>query len=428
MQEGSPLVRFSGLFALLVCAGFLVSCQGDQGIPSDPGRGLDLTGPGPCKDAAFVSAVAIYTDSSVQNSKLQACKDILALAKQNKLGEAEVGIDDLLVAIYNDYNGGAAGLAPVGGQSLTQSVANYIEATCGLAPLTDSECLTPNDLDTIADGIDADDLKGWLAAGPLSSAGTSLATGVLLNGLFAFGVEDANAAYVFVSERPRTGVDGPCPGTYPNDCQDDVFDVDVDGAFTSVSVESCIEFGVEHVRCPDGGPCEPGEVADPLFLVDDEACTIDGYAMMGLWGKLAFQATRPAHWLIQATPANAGLTSKFGAFSPVTASDDNPRSRDVICDVTANYPSGSEGTICRILDHGEEIASCVTASSGPYTSSCQMSPLVPENLSLLMTAAKTGGDGAYNASQAFTLGPADPERGGTKTVSFNLQPPGKKKK
>jgi hypothetical protein len=374
-----------------------------------------------------VSAAAIYTDASVQNSKLQACKDIQALAKQNNLSGAEVGINDLLVAIYNDYNASAVGLAAVGSSTLEQSVANYIEAACGLAPLSDSECLTPQDLDDPADGIDADDLKGWLAAGPLSSTGTSLATGVLLNGLFAFGVEEANATYVFVSERPRNGVDGPCPGNYPNDCQDDVFDVDVDGAFTSVTVESCIEFGVQHVRCPEGGECEPGEVADPLFLVNDAACSIDGYATMGLLGKLAFQATRPAHWLIHATPANAGLTSKFGAFSPIAASDDDPRARGVICDVTANYPSGSEGTVCRILDHGTEIAFCTTVASGAYTSSCRMDPLVPEDLDLIVTAEKTGGDGAYNASEPLTLGPDDPERLGSKTVVFNLQPPGKKK-
>lgn len=374
-----------------------------------------------------MSAAEIYTDSSVKNSKLQACKDIQALAKQNKITEAEVGINDLLVAIYNDYNASAVGLAAVGSSTLEQSVANYIEAACGLAPLSESECLSPKDLDDPADGIDGDDLAGWLAAGPLNSTGTSLATGVLLNGLFAFGVEEANATYVFVSERPRNGVDGPCPGKYGNDCQDDVFDVDVDGEFTWVTVESCIEFGVEHVRCPEGGECEPGEDADPLFLVNDTACSIDGYATMGLLGKLAFQATRPAHWLIHATPANAGLTSKFGAFSPIVASDDDPRTRGVICDVTANYPSGSEGTKCEILDHGISIASCTTVSSGPYTSSCSMTPLVPETMNLLVTAAKTGGDGAYNASQALTLGPADPERGGFKTVEFNLQPPGKKK-
>jgi hypothetical protein len=57
-----------------------------------------------------------------------------------------------------------------------------------------------------------------------------------------------------------------------------------------------------------------------------------------------------------------------------------------------------------------------------------MKPLVPDDLSLLVTAEKTGGDGAYNASQPLTLGPANPARGGSKTVEFNLQPPGKKKK
>ncbi|CAN5851295.1 hypothetical protein BH20GEM1_BH20GEM1_06980 [soil metagenome] len=423
------MARSNGLLALLVCAGFLVACQGDQAIPSEPGRELDLTAGGRCRDATFSSAAAIYTDSSVKNSKLQACKDILALAKQNKLGQAEVGIDDLLVGIYTDYTGGAAGLAAVGSSTLEQSVANYIEAACGLASLTDSECLTPNDLDIPGDGtIDADDLKGWLAAGPLNSTGMDLAKGVLANGLFGFGVEEAAGTYIFVASQRRADKVGPCPENFPNDCQPDVFDVDVDGSFTSVYVESCAVFGVKHVRCPDGQGCEFGDtdVAD-LGQVLPSACGVAGYHMMGFWRKLAYQATSPAQWVIRATPAYAGLTSKFGAFSPVVLADGDPRARGVICDITANYPSGSAGTTCRILDQGQEIASCVSVSTGTYSSSCSMAPLVPEDLALLVTAEKTGGDGAYNASQPLTLGPADPARGQTKTATFNLQPPGKKK-
>jgi len=421
------LARFRGVSAILACAAFALACQGDQGIPSEPGREVEVTAAGPCKSAAFTSAVAIYTDSSVQTAKLQACKDILQLVKNNNLGQAEVKIDDLLVAIHNDYNGGASGIAAVAPKTLEQSVADFIGATCGLAPLSASECLQPKDIDETA-GIGADDLKGWLAAGPLTGTGDSLETGLLANGIFAFGVEGASAAYVFVSERPRTGVDGPCPNNFPNDCQDDVFDVDVDGGFTSVAVESCAEFGSMHIRCPEGGDCEPGETTAPLLLVTDSACTQAGYTMMGFWGKFAYQATRPVQWLIHSTPAYAGTTTKFGAFSPVVLADDDPRARGVICNVTANYPSGSEGTVCRILDHGTQIASCTTTATAPYTSTCSMAPLVPEDLSLLVTAEKTGGDGAYNASQPLTLGPANPARGGSKTVEFNLQPPGKKKK
>ena len=411
----------------MACAGFVFACQGDQGIPSEPGRGLEATAAGLCKNAAFTAAAAIYTDSSIQNDKLQACKDILALVKQNKVGPAEILIDDLLVAIYGDYTDETAALAAVSPHTLEQSVANYIEAACGLAPLSGSECLTPNDLDDTADGIDAEDLQGWLASGPLTSTGTTRATGVLVNGLFAFGVEEGNNAYVIIAERKPTGVDGPCPQNFPNDCQDDVFDVDVDGEFDFVAVESCAEFGGKHIRCPENGDCEFGETAEPLNLVTDAACTLAGYYQMGFWGQFAYNATRPAHWIIHATPAYAGTTTKFGAFSPVVLADLDPRARGVTCNVTANYPSGSEGTVCRILDHGTQIASCTTVATAAYTSSCFMTPLVPEDLSLLVTAAKTGGDGAYNASQPLTLGPANPERGGTKTVEFNLQPPGKKK-
>lgn len=386
-----------------------------------------------------MSAAAIYTDSSVQNSKLLACKDIQALAKQNKLSEAEVGINDLLVAIYNDYNGGATGLAPVSPHSLTQSVANFIEAACGLATLTDSECLAPNDLDFTADEIDADDLMGWLAAGPLDSEVMELVKGVLPNGLFGFGIEQAEDAYIFVAARKRADKVGPCPEEFPHDCQPDVFDVDVDGTFASVLVESCAVFGSKHVRCPEGMPCEFGDtdVAD-LDQVSDDACGIAGYHLMGFWRKMAYQATSPAQWVIRATPAYAGLTSKFGAFSPVVLAATDPRRREVICHVTSNYPSGSEGTICELLDQGTVIASCTTTGTGtPYESSCTFVQddgetmgdlLVPSDLTLLATANKTDSNGAYFQSQDFGIGPGNPERGQSATVEFELQPPGKKKK
>src|SRR5688500_6311761 len=92
-----PLPRPRALFATMACAAFAFACQGEQGIPSEPGRGIELTAAGLCKNAAFTSAAAIYTDSSIQNDKLQACKSILALVKQNKVGQAEILIDDLLV-------------------------------------------------------------------------------------------------------------------------------------------------------------------------------------------------------------------------------------------------------------------------------------------------------------------------------------------
>ncbi len=413
------------LLAFLVGLMFVFACQGDQEIPSEPGRGVDLSAGGPCKDSTFTSAVAVYADPTVQNAKLQACKDILALVKQNKLGQAELGIDALLVGISSDYHGGAGGLTAVGSTSLYQAVANFTEAVCGLAPgLSDSECLTPNNLDETT-GIGEDDLESWMAVGPLSSE--ELVKYLVPNEIFGFGLEGTDGTYVTFAARPRTELDGPCPENFPNDCQDDVNDVDVDGPFDFLYVESCAVFGEKHIRCPDEG-CEFGETAETgLGLVTDDACTAAGYTMMGFWGRFAYEATRPMQWVIHATPAYAGLTTKFGAGSPIVLADGDPRRRDVHVDVTANYPSGSEGTIIQILDHGIVIASCVTIANGTYTSYCDMSPLVPEDLDLLVTAAKTGGDGAYNASQALELGPGNPERGVLTTVTFNLQPPGKKK-
>lgn len=415
------MLRLNYLFALLVGV-FVFACQGEQGVPSGPGGGLDLSAGGPCKSNAFTAAAGIYVDSNTQNTKLQACKDILTLVKQGSVGAAELAIDGLIVAVYTEYTTTPSVLQAVGSNSLAQSVADYIDAACGLAPsLGASECLRPKDQDQPVNGIDDDDFDAYLAAGPLFSSGTTLATGVLGTGGFAFGVEEADGAYVFVTARPRTGLDGPCPGNFPNDCEDDVYDVDADGEFTSVAVETCEVYAERHIRCPAGGDCEFGELTAPLNLV---SCTVAGYDRMGLFGQLAYQATRPMQWIVHATPAHAGVTTKFGAFSPVVGADGDPRRRTVEVNVTANYPSGSEGTVIQILQLGIVIESCVTVATGDYTSTCSMNPLVPEDLSLLITAAKTGGDGAYNASQSLTLGPANPERGVTKTVTFVLNPPG----
>lgn len=422
--------RASVLTVFFASCGLLLGCQGDSPVPSDPGRGLQLTGV--CKNAAFSAAATIYVDSSVQNAKLQACKDILNAFKSGDNAGGEKGIDELLVAIYGDYNLQPSLLTPVGA-TLTQSVANYIGAACGLAgnKLSASECPLPHDQDDPADGIDADDLDAWGAWGPLTSSGSTLATGTLNNGLFAFGVEEASNAFVIVSMRRPTGVQGPCPGNYPNDCQDDVFDVDGDGTFTSITVESCTVFGNQHVHCPEGGACEPGTTTTPLGLVDDDVCELAGYEQTAFWGKVLYQGVRSVAWIYPATPAYAATSSKLNFLSPVANADDDPRRREVNCDVTANYPSGSEGTLCQLLDQGIVIASCTTVAIGDFTSSCTLAQvtdggdlLVPEDLELLATANKTGTNGAYNDSKLFEIGPSNPERGSSATISFELLPPG----
>jgi hypothetical protein len=418
------VARFNGLSAFLVCAGFLVSCQGDQGIPSEPGREIDLTA-GPCKNSTFTAASAVYSSSQVQNSKLQACKTIEGLVKRKQISKAELEIDKLLVAIHNDYQHGTAALGPVAPHTLEESVANYIGAACGLAPLDSSDCLVPNDLD--ADGIDASDLDGWIAAGPLNGTATELSTGILENALFAFGVE-GGPAYVTVAQLPPTGVDGPCPEEFAFDCQDDVFDVDVDGVFTWVTVESCTDFGKKHAHCPEGKPCAFGEpTLVPLNQVPDAACTAVAYHEMGFLRQFAFQATLPAQWIVHATPAYAAVTNtKFGAFSPIVLADDLPRTRGVDCNISSSqFNAGSAGTICRLLEGVTQLGSCITDATGSNSSSCTLSPPIPDDIIVQVTVEKTGGDGAYNASSTpFEMGPANPARGEpNKQVCFEMTPP-----
>jgi hypothetical protein len=411
----------------------MFACQGDQGIPSEPGRGLDLTAGGLCKDEAFTSASAIYANSTVRNSKLKACKTILGFVQRNQIGKAELEIDKLLAAIHNDYQNTAAVLAAVSPNTLEQSVANYIGAACKLAPLSASECLVPNDLDDPADGIDADDLDGWIAAGPLSGSSTALAKELLENGLFAFGV-DGGPAFVIVSQHRRTGVDGPCPGefAFAFDCQDDVFDLDVDDLpqdVTFVTVESCTDFGKTHAHCPPGEPCSFGQF-DPvgLLLVSQAACDAVAYYEMGLGRKFAYQTIRPALWIVHATPAYAATSTRFGAFSPIVLADDVPRTRGVDCIISnSQFNAGSEGSTCRLLEGATELAACVTVPdpSGSNASQCSLTPAIPDDIIVQVTVEKTGGGGAYNASSTpFEMGPANPARGEpNKEVCFAMTPP-----
>ena len=420
-------MRISTVLSILACGALALACQNDSSVPSDLDRGIDLTAGSVCKDATFTAAATIYTSSTVQNNKLKACKTILGFVQKNQIGNAELEIDKLLVAIHNDYQNGAAGLVGVGAATLEQSVANYIGAACGLAPLSDDECLVPNDLNE-SGGITADELDGWIAAGPLSGTATALSTDVLENLLFAFGV-DGGPAYVIVAQNRPTGVDGPCPETFAFDCQDDVFDLDVDKVAnnpTFVTVESCTDFGALHAHCPEGQSCAFGSATTGLGLVPQSACDAVAYRELGIWGKLAYQTIRPTLWVVHATPAYAATSTKFGAFSPIVLADDDPRVRGVECIVTSsNFNAGSEGSTCRVISGVTQIASCVTVATSSNSSQCTLSPAVPDDITVVVRAAKTGGSGAYNASSApFGLGPADPPRGApNKQVCFTMSPP-----
>jgi len=437
----------------LILSGTLLACQGDRNGPSAPDNGLDLAaGPGICKDTAFTDAVVIYSDASVQNEKLKACKDILALDKQDKYDEFELAVNQLIVAVYNDYYADPSPLAPVSGSPLEQSVKSYIEAACGLATFPTGECLAPVDVDK--DGtLEQWEFDGYLAAGPLFDGDSRKLISerfgfhvdepfVDPDGIEAPGVDPNGPLYVVVASQPNDAeYKGDCPLDVQSDwdCQDEYFLVDVDGLIppNTVTVVSCEDPGfnatqVIHVRCPAEG-CEQGK---PSTTGPDLLCT----TVMGLlpgWQQLVYQATRPVQWVIHATPAYAaGQGTKFVAYTPIGLSDTDERRRRVFCEVTSNFNNGSEGTTCQLLNGTSVHASCVTAviegtsakSSCEFFDSEGLPPLVLTDLMLTATAAKTGGDGAYNFEKPFSLGPDDPQRGDTKTVIFDLQPPGKKKK
>jgi hypothetical protein len=450
-QEAPPVIRPSFRLALVLSGTLLIACQGDQNAPSEPDHGLDLTaGGGICKNGAFTSAVAIYSDASVQNDKLQACKDILAFNKNDQYDQFELGVNQLIVAVYNDYYADPSPLAAISGQTLLESVRNYIVAACGLANFPEGECLAPVDVDE--DGTFEEwEFEGYLAAGPLFDGDSRK----LISERFGFnvdepfvdplgedppGVDPNGPLFIVVSSQPREAAyAGDCPLDVASkwDCQEEYFLVDVDGLIppNTVTVVSCEDPGFDaeviHVRCPPGG-CEQGvsSTTGPDLLCP---------AVIGLlpgWQRLVYQATRPVQWAIDAKPAYAaGTGTKFVAYTPIGLSDLDERRRQVFCEITSNFNNGSEGSLCQLLLGSSVHASCVTevVAGTSNKSACEfldsegLPPLVPTDLNLLLTAAKTGGDGAYNFEADFTLGPADPERGESKTALINLLPPGKKK-
>ncbi|HET6361771.1 MAG TPA: hypothetical protein VFH11_06910 [Gemmatimonadota bacterium] len=420
--------RLGSLVPFVVC-GLLLACQGDQNLPSEPGRGVELTA-GACKSPEFTSRTeGMYTSSSIERTRLQQCKTALAALDRGKTAQAEATVNAIIVAIYNDYLGEDLQTF-AGDASLEESVIEYMAIACSLAGLVPGppECLVPDAPTDLTDG-------SWVAAGPLAGGGT----GELPNDLFGFRVDGGKGVFVFVSSRPvSTSFLGDCPGNSDNDCQKDVFDVDADGTFTTITVESCEAFEtgrLRHLHCPPGEECEFGEESPAPGLI---SCTI---APTGL-GAFINGITKPVQWVIRATPAYAaGLGTKFTSFSPVVVGDMDPRARGVICNFTTQYENTSEGTTCELYEDEEATirAECapfddqgngVPCSCGsipdeedPSASSCQMNPKVPASVVYTVKAYKTSGGGGYTAFSSVTLAPDTPPRGGSNDVFFCLVPP-----
>jgi hypothetical protein len=434
--------RFGG-FAPILVFGLLLACQGDQNLPSDPGRGLDLTA-GVCKSEDFTSYTeAMYSSASLERARLQQCKTALAALDKGNLVKAEAAVDAILVAIYQDYLNEDLSIFP-GDAVVEESVIDYMAIACTLGGFTppDEECLIPSASSDLENG-------SWVAVGPLDTGGT----GELPNDLFGFRVDGGKGVYVFVSSRPVTAQFlGDCPGTSANDCQEDVFEIDADGTFTGgITVESCEIFDtgrLQHMHCPKNEPCQFGDPSPAPGLI---SCAVSPTGLTGLINTI----TKPVQWVIHATPAYAaGLGTKFTSFSPVVIGDMDPRARGVLCTFTSQYDNGSAGTICELFedeaattpaqcspftDDGSGVpsgvpCSCTSeASSGSSSeSSCQMNPKVPElvagaeaqEVTYTVKARKTGGSGgAYNAMSSVTLAADNPERGLANEVCFSMEPP-----
>ncbi|MCK5440062.1 MAG: hypothetical protein KAI97_08960 [Gemmatimonadetes bacterium] len=384
----------------------------------------------PIKCSWDKSVTDVY-ENRFKNDKNAACKTIAQQVDAGDDDGAELGINQLLVALYNDY--AACVGAPFGTQDLDAcplsggasvdpaGVVIFAQATCDLAPglpqTGDVDCVVPT-VDNLAvptapsTDPTAEKAGGWIAAGP-ATEGASV---VLPSGEFAVQLDDLTVPAVFVAMRENTptSVVGECPINSDNDCVQNNYTVDMDnpddpiadGPPPGLYVEICegpVPFADVTVpaRCA-GGTCAPAEPEPARGLL---SCSK---------GALAFA---PSTW---------------------TAADGELAVRDVLCTVSSTSAAVSEGTTCTVFPRGsnDPIDSCLTVATpeaGPKAAQCTIPDILAAHLDAAhdgspvlytMHANKIESGVSHSGSSDFELSQTDPMFGNTKTVFVDVLPPG----
>lgn len=412
----------------------VLGCQGDARAPVAPDRVVDGAA-APIKCPWDKSVTDIY-ENKFKSDKTAACKAIAQQVDADDLDGAELGINQLLVALYNDY-AVCVGL-PFGTQDLDAcpfkdgadvapaGVVLFAQKTCDLAdpdlPQTgDVDCVVPT-IDNLAvptalpTDPTAEIAGGWIAVGPVTEG----AEVVLPSGEFGVEIDDLEAGvtgdFVAIRENTPTALPGECPLPSDNDCVQNNYTVDMDGvgdayndndpiAGQGLYVEICegpVDFADVPGRCA-GGTCAP---ADPEPARGLLSCSK---------GALAFA---PSTW---------------------TAVDGELAVRDVVCQVTSTSAAVSEGTTCTVFPRGSNDpvpgeSSCVTVATGPKTSECTIvDPILAADLNNLhdgspvlytMHATKIASGVSHSGSENFDLSQTDPMVGTPEIVPVNVLPPG----
>jgi hypothetical protein len=413
-----------------------VGCQGDTPAPVALDRTLEGA---PAIKCPWGTSVTDIYENKFKSDKTAACKDAAEFVDARDLAAAELVINQLLVALYNDY------AACVGGPFGTQDpdtcpfadgasvdpagVVAFARETCGIAPeadlptTDDVDCVVPTveNLSTTpalptdpTDGTDA----GWIVVGPVGEE----AIVVLPNDEFGIQIDNLKTGvtevFVAMRENEPTPINR-CPDASQG-CVRNNYTIDMDG--------------VGQLFADNNDPIGDGLFDLGLYV---EICegTEDDFASVSVPARCSGGACARA----QPTDDRelTGCSKGALAFAPSTWSAVDP-TRDVQCVVTSRSAAVSEGTTCTIFPRGsnDPVDSCPTLATpdeGPKMSACTIPDVLAANLDdandpspvlYTMEANKIENGVSHFGSTDFELSQTDPIFGIVEDVPVDVRPPG----
>jgi hypothetical protein len=422
----------------MVCLGLSITlgCQTAEG-PSDP-DGHALEAAGKCKSNALDRAKAIFPPSPDprRGTVEDLCKNIL-----DGRVDPDLGADQLHVLAYQAWQDGEVQVTQ-GNSTVEQSLAAFNAAVRGLAPVA---------------ALDGDEQPIWnvsnltgeevVAGGPGASGDDFCFPG----GTWCFRVVSDEPYFFMAEAKADQTLLGVCPGDLANDCERDRVHMDVnpDSAIdeddpdtplvdendpdTFVVVWSCTDFGNLHARfgITAGGSIQAGEFGEPVFDAPPAGlndCGASAFELNGIQ-RYVWTSLKPLRWAFGAEPLNAAGSSgtKFGRASDVSAGDaENPRTRDLICEVQSRFASVSEGTQCDLFTDSSkttQLAHCVTSRVSQKIGRCTWEDVpVPDDVIYWGKVEKViNPSTSHQLEMQIPIGPGNPQRGDTRTYIFDIR-------
>jgi hypothetical protein len=401
-----------------------------------------VEGAAPPAKCPWEKSVTDVYENKFKSDKTAACKAIAEHVAAEDLTAAELGINQLLVALFNDTAVCTQDLDACpfkdGPEFDPASVVAFAQATCDIAPglPLDVDCVVPLP-ENFGDpspptnptaGIEA----GWIAAGPVGEG----ATVVLPNGEFGIQIDDLEArvteVFVTIRENPPTPNPGDCPlgdvnnGNSRDECVQNNYTVDMDGVGEPYN---------ENDPIADGDPVDPVTFPPGLYV---EICEGEEapFAPVSVPARCSGGACAPAQAV---NPPRGLLQCSKGAvaFAPSTWSAVVDDLRDVQCIVTSTSAAVSEGTTCTVINVETNLP--VEGKSCPTTEvTTQKTAQCPEPIrdllaadpddgsavSYRMEATKIESGVSHFGSTEFTLSQTDPLFGDVKPITVDVLPSG----